>query len=66
MSQKRLQNDVDTFSKMVNFFFSFFAEKAQNCVYFVPFDFVQISPACGPHTYQIMYGLILDFQYERQ
>ena len=28
-----------------------FCQKAQNFVY----DFVQISPACGSNTYQIMY-----------
>ena len=30
------------------------------------YDFVQISPACGPNTYQIMYGETLDFQCQRQ
>ena len=25
-------------------------------MYFGPYNFVQISPACGPNTYQIMYG----------
>ena len=39
-----------------------FGQKAQNFVYFGPYDFVQISPACGPNTYQIMYGETLDFQ----
>ena len=29
---------------------------AQNFEYFIPYDFVQISPACGPNTYLIMYG----------
>ena len=29
--------------------------KAQNFVYFVPCDFVHISPACGSNTYQTMY-----------
>ena len=32
-----------------------FCQKTQNFVYFVPYDFIQISPACGPLTYQIMY-----------
>ena len=31
-------------------------QKAQNFVYFLPYDFDQISPACRPNTYQIMYG----------
>ena len=44
----------------------FFCQKAQNCVYFRIQDFVQISPACGPNTYQIMYGETLDFQYQHQ
>ena len=43
-----------------------FYQKAQNFVYFEPHDFVQISPACGPNTYQIMYGEILDFRCQRQ
>ena len=30
----------------------FFCEKAQNFVQLGPYDFVQISPACGPNTYQ--------------
>ena len=38
-----------------------FGQKAQNFVWFEKYDFVQISPACGPNTYQIMYGEILDF-----
>ena len=38
-----------------------FCQKAQNFVYFGAYDFVQISPECGPNTYQIMYGEILDF-----
>ena len=42
-----------------------FCQTAQNFVrLFVKFglyNFVQISPACGPNTYQIMYGETLDF-----
>ena len=30
----------------------FFFQKAQNFVYFRPYDFVQISPECDPNTYQ--------------
>ena len=33
-----------------------FCQKAQNFVYFGPYDFVHILPACGAITYQIMYG----------
>ena len=33
-----------------------FCQKAQNFVYFGPYDFAQISPVCDPYTYQIMYG----------
>ena len=39
-----------------------FCQKAQNFVYFGPYDFVQISPACSPNAYQIMYGETLEFQ----
>ena len=44
----------------------FFCQKAQNVVYFGPYDFVQISPACGPNTYQTMYGETSDFQCQHQ
>ena len=30
-----------------------FCQKAQNFVYFVSYNFVRISPACGANTYQI-------------
>ena len=43
-----------------------FCQKGQNFEYFVPHDFVQISPACGPNVYQIMYGETLDFECQRQ
>ena len=33
---------------------------------FGPSDLVQISPACGSDTYQIMYGETLDFQCQCQ
>ena len=39
-----------------------FCQKAQNFKYFPPYNFVKILPACGPNTYQIMYGESLDFQ----
>ena len=35
---------------------SMLCQKAQNFVWFRPYDFVQIPPACGPNTYQITYG----------
>ena len=41
-------------------------QKAQNFAWFGPNDFVQISPACGPNTYQIMYGETLDFRCQHQ
>ena len=41
-------------------------QKAQNFVWFRPYDFVQILPACDPNTYQIMYGETLDlFQHQQ-
>ena len=43
-----------------------FCQKAQNFAWFGPYDFLQISPACGPNTYQIMYGENLDFQCQHQ
>ena len=42
--------------------FFFFWSKNSNFEKFGPYDFVQIYPACGPNTYQIMYGETLDFQ----
>ena len=44
----------------------FFGQKAPNFVWFEPYDFFQISSACGPNTYQIMYGETLDFQCQHQ
>ena len=52
-----LQNGVNSFSKMLNHF----CQKAQIYEYFVPYDLVQISAACDPNTYHIMYGGTLDF-----
>ena len=43
-----------------------FCQKAQNFVYFGPYAFVQISPACGPNTYQTIYGETSDFQCQHQ
>ena len=37
-----------------------FLPKPQNFVYFLSYDFVQISPAaCCPNTHQIMYGRLI-------
>ena len=43
-----------------------FCQKAQNFVQFQPYDFVHISPTCGPNTYQMMCGETLDFQCQHQ
>ena len=37
-----------------------FCLKVQKFIHFKQYDFVQISPVCGPNTYQIMYGETLD------
>merc|ERR1712240_255136 len=55
------QNGVNALSKMV-LKKPGFCQKTQNFVYFGPYDFVQISPACGPNMYQIMYGETFNFQ----
>ena len=41
-------------------------QKAPNCLYFVPYDVIQMSQTCGPNTYQTMYGETLDLQCQRQ
>ena len=56
------QNGVNAVSKMADHF----CQKAQNFVYFIWYDSVQISPACGPNTHQIMCGQNLDFQCQDQ
>ena len=43
-----------------------FCQEAQNVVKFGPYDFIQISLACGPNTFQEMYGETLDFQCQHQ
>ena len=43
----------------------FYKKKAFNFVYFIIYDFVQISPASGSNIKQIMYGETLDFQCQR-
>ena len=51
MSQKNaFQNGINRFSKI----FNHFRQEAQDFVYLFSYDFVQISPACGPNAYQIM------------
>ena len=40
----------------------FFLSKISNLVHFGPHHLVQILPACGPSTYQIMDGETLDLQ----
>ena len=56
---------TETSSKMASTlsqkYLTIFCQKAQNFVYFLPYD-VQISIACGRNTYQIMRGETLDFQ----
>ena len=43
-----------------------FCQKAQNFVYFKPYNFVQISAVWGPNTSQIMYGKTLEVQCQCQ
>ena len=49
--RKVFQNGVNTFSKMVNYFLL----NSSKFYIFRIISFVQITPACGPNTYQIMY-----------
>ena len=61
---------TETSSKMASTlcqkWLTIFCQKAQNFVYFGKYDFVQISPACSPNTYQIMCGETLDFQCQHK
>ena len=61
---------TETSSKMASILcqklFTIFCQKAQNFVWFGSYDFVQISPVCGPNTYQIMCGETLGFQCQHQ
>ena len=52
---------MNTLSKIVAHFLG--GQKPQNFVWFGPYNFVQISPACVQNTYQIMLGETFDFQY---
>ena len=56
-----LQNGVNALSKVV-LKTPVFCQKAPDFMQFGPYNFVQISLACGPNTYQIMYGKTFDFQ----
>ena len=56
------QNGVNPSQKWL----TIFCQKAQNFVYFLKYDFVQISSACVPNTYQIMYGETIAFQCQHQ
>ena len=56
------KNGIITFSKMLTISY----QKAQNFAHFLLYHFVQISQACGPYTYQIMYGETLGLQCQRQ
>ena len=51
----------ETSSKMVVKKVNNFLLKSSTFLKFEPYDFVQISPICGPNTYHIMYGDTLDF-----
>ena len=59
--RKVFQNGVNALSKMV-FETPIFCQKAPDFVQFEPYNLVKISQACGPNTYQIMYGETFDFQ----
>ena len=63
MSQKRLPKWRQHLLKNVQ---PFFAKQLKIFLYFLPHDFVKISLACGPNSYQIMYGETFDFQCQRQ
>ena len=43
-----------------------FAKKLKILYILEKYDFVQISQACGPNTYQIMYGETLNVQGQHQ
>ena len=53
-------------SKLCQKMVTTFCQKAQNFVSFGPYDIVQISPACDPNTYQIIYGETLDLKCQYQ
>ena len=53
---------IETSFKMA----STLGKKFKNFVWFGPYDFVQITPACGPNTKQIMHGETLNFQCQHQ
>ena len=43
-----------------------FCQKVQDLVYFLPHDFVKISPACCPNTNKTIYRDTLEFQSQCQ
>ena len=56
MSQKRLTK-----------WLTIFCQKAKTLeISLIPYDFAQITPACGPNTDQIMSRETLDFQCQCQ
>ena len=42
------------FAELFVLFTTIFCQKAQNSVWLGPYDFVQISQACGPNTYEMI------------
>ena len=63
---QKIVSVTETSSKMASTLcqkmLTIFCQKAQNFVWFGPYDYVKISPACGPNTYQIMYEETLHLQ----
>ena len=59
--QKVLQNGANALSQN-GFKNSVLCQTIRNFVHFGPYELVQISPACVPNTYQIMYEETLSFQ----
>ena len=61
---------TETSSKMAStlaqIWLTILCQEAQYFVYIGLYDCVQISPACGQNTYQIIYGKTLDFQCHYQ
>ena len=51
-----MQNGVNALSKMPFKNLFFFFSKTSHFEHVEPYNLVQISPAYGPITYQIMYG----------
>ena len=65
LKDNSLQNGVKALSQLVlrSSCCCCFGQKAQDFVHFGLYDLVQMSPACGQNTYQILlYGETLNFQ----